>query len=315
MTSPRLYLKMKTKSWQTSPPSRFYRLLGLILSYAFWVILVRLLTLTFITYFTISPTTRFQDISDAFSSNEVSLMGLASLFFVILSCKLNPLTSTKTKEVISQEKFEKNFIPGFIQGIFFAFGIILAFLFNGTYRYLGYFIQLNEAPLELANILMRMMALAMLAYCEEFLFHYKIQRDLSGVLPDFVAASVIAVIYCSIKMLQFDLGTMHLMTLFLVSVTLFYRTRNEGRFAKGAGFWSAILILFQPLLSLPIFGNHFSGILLIKYESTRDLDSSRSAIRFLTGGAGGPLSSFTFQLLLILDIARSILKKKNRKVR
>lgn len=293
--------------------------------YGFWVWAIRLLTLTLITYFTISPTSHFQDISDSFSSNEVSLMGLASLLFVALLCGLNPLTSTSVSEVISRERIEKGFLPGFVQGTFFAGGMLLAFLLTQVYRYLGYFIPLDEAPLELVNVLLRMAALGALAYCEEFIFHYKISKYLEGYLSNTAIAVLIGISYCSVKLLQFDLGTMHLITLFLVSVSLYFRAQDESQFARGAGFWAAILILFHPLLSLPIFGNNFSGILLIKYQNIApthlynhshdyftSTPTSDSIIRILTGGAGGPLSSFAFQLLLILDIGRNTFRRKKK---
>ncbi len=282
--------------------------------YAFCVLTVRLLALTLITYLTISPTARFQDISDAFSSNEVSLMGLAALTFVVLLCHLNPITRTTIPELMTREQITKSFVPGFMKGAVIAVGIILAFLLSGAYRFWGYFIQFGEAPLELANILLRTGALVALAYSEEFIFHYKLSNYLKNTIPDFLSACFIAVLYCVIKVLQFDLGMMHLVSLFLVSVSLYYRTLNEGEFAKGAGFWSAILVIFHPLLSLPIFGNHFSGILLIKFQTeianSISIEKNHSMIRFLTGGAGGPLSSFAFQLFLILDIGQSILKRR-----
>jgi hypothetical protein len=104
---------------------------------------------------------------------------------------------------------------------------------------------------------------------------------------------------------------MHLVTLFLASLALFTRSISEGDFTRGAGFWAAILIVFHPLLSLPILGNEFSGALLIKYESVASaVDTASATHRFLTGGLGGPISSFAFQLVLILDIVRSILRQK-----
>src|SRR4051794_18548990 len=116
-------INIRSLSWLrrlTNRNSWLYRVSILIGLYAFFVLVVRLVTLSFITYFTISPTSRFQDISDAFSSNEVSLMGLAALFFVGLLCKLNPLTTTTTTEVITRDQIEKSFLPGFIQGTVFA---------------------------------------------------------------------------------------------------------------------------------------------------------------------------------------------------
>ena len=89
-----------------------------------------------------------------------------------------------------------------------------------------------------------------------------------------------------------------------------------------AGFWSALLIVFQPILSLPILGHDFSGWVLIKYQAIVPEAASDSfniiepastygdTIRFITGGAGGPLASFAFQLLLIFDILRGAIRYK-----
>lgn len=297
--------------------------------YAIWVVGFRLLTLTFITYFTISPTAHFQDISDAFSSNEVSLMGLSSLLFVGLLYSLNPLSNTSLSDLITRDRIEKKFLPGFVRGAIFAGGIIFFFVLMGIYRYLGYFIQFDEAPLELANVVLRMAALGVFVYCEEYIFHLKLLQQLKGRMPDLGIALLIALLYSGIKILQFDLGLMQLVTLFLVSICLFYRSSPRSKsdlFARGAGLWAAALIVFQPVLSLPIFGNDFSGLLLLRYNSTFFEHHSEVAhiikmtglsqehlvtfTRILSGGAGGPLSSFAFQLVLILDISRNILIRK-----
>ncbi len=293
-----------------------YRPLAFISFYAFWILIFRLLALSCIAYFTLSPTSHFQDITDAWSASEVSVIGLSALLFVSLLCGLYPLTSTSLSEVITRKSIERGFLPGFIQGAFFAGGIVLAFLLSGVYRYLGYFIQLNEAPLEIINIILRMTALVTLVFCEEFIFRYKLRKFLSQHLPEKIAVHIVAGCYCLVKILQFDLGIMHFFTLYLVSLSLFYRSPDSSQFAKSAGFWAAILIIFQPILSLPIFGNDFSGILLVKYQPIAKIedptDPSHSVIRFLTGGLGGPISSFTFQLLLILDICRSIFRQKKQ---
>jgi hypothetical protein len=296
-----------------------------ITTYWFWVVGVRLLTLTLITYFIISPTSRFQDISDAFSSNEVSLMGLSALFYTGLLYGLNPLTQTTLSEIVSREKIEKQFLPGFIQGAILSGGIIILFVVAGVYRHLGYYIPLEEAPIELANIILRMATLAILAYCEEFIFRHKFSNFLIKHLPQLAAFNITALVYCVTKCFQFNLGVMHTITLYLISIALSYRcfSSAQNQFAKGAGFWAAVLIVFQPILSLPIFGNDFSGILLIKYQTTASgilpqsqtlwqsgLGNTIPLNRFLSGGIGGPLASFIFQLLLILDIGRNILRRK-----
>jgi hypothetical protein len=289
------------------------RPLSVVMLYGCWVITVRLLALTFITYFTSSPTSHFQDITDAFSSNEVTLMGLAAFLFVALWCGLYPLTSTRPRDVLNREQIERGFLSGFVQGAFHAGGLILVFVLCGVYRYLGYFIQFGEAPLELANVLLRMAILCILTYSEAFIFHHKVAKQLEGIFPTSLVASLVALCFCGVKVLQFDLGIMHLVTLFLISVSIYYRnlSRNEleNRFSKGAGFWAAVLIIFNPLLSLPIFGNEFQGLLWFKYQPGTQ---SSTLTRLITGGVGGPISSFTFQLLLIIDIGRSILRIRSR---
>jgi hypothetical protein len=298
-------------------PHWIHKPIKIILFYAFWILGIRLVSLSLITYFMISPTSHFQDISDTFSSYEIVIMGLSAFLFVFFLFSLNQVKTISYDQLITREQIEKRFFPSFIQGAFFAGAMALAFILSGVYRYLGYFIQLDDATLELLNLIIQMAALIALAYSEEFIFHYYLKKSLSENIPPLILGNVIAIFYCGIKMVQFDLGILHLITLYLVSLCLFYRTQNEEEFAKGAGFWAGILITFHPLLSLPVFGNSISGILLIKYQPPNhtpalDLDSAHALKRLITGGLGGPFSSFTFQLLLLLDISRSILKKNQK---
>lgn len=284
------------------------------LAYGAWVFFARLLALTFMTYLMISPTSHFQDMGEAFSSNEVSLMGLASFLFLVLFFWLRPLTSISIDEIISRNHIEKLFLPGFIKGTLFSSGLVIVFLLTGAYRNLGYLIQFHEAPVELINIFLRIGALIALAYCEEFYFRHKLVHYFSGHLSRLGIATAITLLYCAIKLIQFDLGLMHLLSLYLVSMALTYRAFNEKEFSTGAGIWAGILTTFHPLLSLPILGNDFSGILLLKPQTllpgvlpSETIDTIR---RLITGGAGGPLSSFTFQIFIFLDICRSILKQR-----
>jgi len=276
--------------------------------YTSWIVAFRLLVLTLITYFLMASNSRFQEISDAFASNELMLMGLSAFIFVLLLRGLNPLTSTTTAEIFTPHRFEKRFAPGFLHGAVLALGVTLAFLLSGLYRYLGFFIQFEEAPLAVGNVLLRIMTLGALVYCEEFIFRHKIMNSLRKQLPDIYAALITALLYCAVKAVQFDLGLMHLTTLFLLSLSLALRSIVDGDFSRAAGFAAGLLVVFHPLLSLPILGNDFQGILLVKYQAASDLDSSTS--RFLTGGVGGPLSSFALQFLFLIDVIQGLIKNK-----
>lgn len=292
-------------------------------AYSAWIAFFKLLVLTFLTYFLLNSSDhkiRYEEVNEAFGATELGIMGLSALLFVGALRAMNPLTSTTFPEIFTPLRFEKKFLPGFAQGAVMAAGVILAFVLSGTYKYLGFFVQFEETPLAIGNVLLRTLSLIGLVYCEEFIFRKKILghllrwRTSRPGLPlgsDLAVATVVSLLYCAVKALQFELGVMHWMTLFLVSLSLSLRALGEKDFVEGAGFWAAILIVFHPLLSLPVFGNEFSGIMLVKFQalpSASDADNITDAtLRFLSGGPGGPISAFAFQLLLAFDIARRLL--------
>ncbi len=307
------------KGWNRGHIHILWKIFKWIGAYALWMLGVQLFSLTLITYFTVSPSSRFQDISDIYSANTITCIGFSSVFWLLLHSWFNPISTHSTHSYLTRRHIEKYFFPGFIQGLFMAAGLIFTFLLCGTHRYIGYLIQLEETPLsEYCNIISRIGALICLAYGEGIIFHHKINRFISHHFSFDVSAQLIAVLYCSIKCLQFDLGWMHLVTLYLVSLAFSYYSCH---FAKSAGCWAAILILFHPLLSLPIFGNDFSGIFFIKYAPQlnftheivlKGFENINGMTRFFTGGMGGPLASFIFQFFLILSIGRSILFKTRK---
>lgn len=311
-------------SWNSV--ARLGRALGYVAAYSAWILAFRLLVLTFLTYFLMASgrRPRFEDISEAFGANELTVMGLGALLFVALLRALHPVTTTTTAEIFTPARFEKYFLPGFAHGATLAAGVTLAFVLSGHYRYLGSFIPFEEAPLAGLTVLVRILALGVFAYCEEFIFRHKISRYLMeqlGVAKStqlagrLVTASVVAVLYCGIKLLQFDLGVMQLGTLFLVSIALSFRTFGDKDFGRGAGFWAAMLIVFQALLSLPALGGDFAGIILIKYQAPLSSSTGDDAARLLTGGVGGPLSSLALQMLLALDIGRGLFQFRKRRPR
>lgn len=303
------------------------RALTILACYVAWIALFRLLVLTLITYFVMSSSRlrpRFEEVSEAFGANELGIMGIGALIFALLFPLLNPLTTTSYREICTAERFEKKFLPGFAQGAILASAVVSAFIISGLYRYLGFFVQFEETPLALVNVVIRTMSIGAMVYCEEFLFRHKIYshvlrwkealRPASGrstVITDFALVAGVALAYCAVKSFQFEVGLMHWITLFLVSLSLTLRTRIERDFAMGAGFWAALLVVFHPLLGLPVFGNDFSGLFLVKYQALPgEQEGTISTLRFLSGGPGGPISAFALQLLLLLDIARGIVKYK-----
>jgi hypothetical protein len=247
---------------------------------------------------------RFEDVTETLSANELTLMGVSAILFVVTLRLLNPITSTTSAEIFTPTRLERGFVPGFLQGSVLATGFVVALLIAGTYRYLGFFIQVEETPMAASAVLTRIVALGCLAYFEEFIFRHKLTEHLEHLMPRPAAAVAVALAYCAVKGIQFDLGVMQALTLLLISLALSARRALEDDFTRGAGYWAALLIVFQPILSLPALGGDFSGLFLIKYQP----NESSELTRLLTGGAGGPLSGLLFQALVAGDAARSLLE-------
>lgn len=299
--------------------------MALLCAYVAWMIFFKLLILTLTTYLVVSSSaqqSKLQDIHEALSAGELGFMGLGALIFTALIPLLNPISSTTFREIFTPERFEKRYLLGFSQGAVFACCASLAFLLSGTYRYLGFFIHFEDMSFALGSVLLRALSLGVLVYCEEFLFRNKLLKYFKVGLDNtqwnqtqvgLATALLLSFGYCATKALQFDLGWMHLLTLFLVSLSLSIRSLKNNDFTDGAGFWSAVLIIFHSLLSLPILGNDFAGLILVKYQSViRDdgISTTGGLLRFLSGGQGGPLSAFAIQLLFLLDVTRCFLRYK-----
>ncbi len=328
---------------------KYFPALAYFSGYSVWIGAFKLLALTFITYFVLASRTHaahFEDVNDAYGSAELSILALCALSFVLLQRLFDPLQSRSAPKIFTPQRFEKYFLPGFLHGSVLATGVLIAFLFSGIYHYLGFFVHFDQAPLALAAILIRILSIGVFVYCEEYIFREKIMGSIRRVdderealrtpvipLPkktkrkrfrvknrEYAAIFATSILYVSIKYLQFDsdLGWMNGITLFLVSTYLGIRMLYERDFTTGAGFWTAVLIVFHPLMSLPIFGSggsDFGGLILIKYEQlATDLGTTASeTTRFFSGGIGGPLASFAFQILMAFDIARNALRYKKRR--
>lgn len=302
--------------------SPLWKALGWALSYGFFVGAFRLLMLTFVTYFVLSSganAPRFDDVSDALATTELTFIAFGAFLFLVLGHALKPTENVRLRDYISAHRLEAEFFPGFAQGSLLATGVVLAFFLAGVYRYLGAFLQFEESPWAVGGSLLRALNLFVLVYCEEILFRERIQnlirqapifarfqKESHNAWRDLALCALVSFLFCSIKVLQFDLGWMHALTLFLASLALSLRRMaggSLGDFVRGAGFWAGILIVFHVFLSLPIFGNEFTGIFVVKYQpSVNELEQQSATLRFLSGGAGGPLSSFAVQLLLLLQV-------------
>jgi hypothetical protein len=285
-------------------PAELTKPVLLIAAYGAWILVFRMLCLSFLIYFLTRAgrSATFEEINEAFSNNEVPFIGLSAVLFALLLKGLSPLIDRSGALSFSWKEIKSAYIPGFLRGSVLGLSIVAAFLLLGSFRFVGFFVQIEDTPLVILGIILRIGALLSIGLCEEYLF-----RSQGYTLPIRVLA--LSVVYCVVKLAQFDLSWMHFATLLLFSTVLAIRRLNEGTFLNGAGFWSGILIVFHPLFSLPIFGSDFSGIFLLKYQTQSNIPA------FISGGAGGPLSSVAFQAVLLIEVVRGLLAyQKSRKL-
>ncbi|MFL5812851.1 MAG: hypothetical protein ACJ763_04690 [Bdellovibrionia bacterium] len=313
--------------------------IAILATYLCWTAVFKFISLTFVTYFVLSSgnteNSHFEDVNEALSSSQLALSALCAGGYVLLLRVFQPFaysTRNGSYELFSTHKVETRFLPGLLHGSVLAAGMTLAFLLGGVYRYLGFFIQADQAPLAMASLLFRICSITAFIYLEEFIFRQRILKCLTrrGELEEttpsnefwhnMAAVAFTAAMYVGVKLYQFDLGWMQALTLYFVALALGLQALS-GDFVLAAGFWAAVLIVFQALLSLPIFGNEFSGLILIKYQSLAPEAATEfwapesnygETLRFITGGAGGPLASLAFQLLILFDVLRNAVRYRRR---
>jgi hypothetical protein len=280
----------------------------LLTAYGFWILIFRLIAMTFVIYFltrTSGKQVLFEEVNETFAAHELSIIGFGAAAFVLILKGFAPLWRESSFQIVSWPDIRQNFMPGFLQGMLLAAALVTAFLLAGTFRFVGFFVQIEDTPLALFGIFVRSASLVAFVFCEEVLFRrYSLASLLrqkgDGLKTIFWKVGVLSVAYCVIKLIQFDLGWMHLITLLLLSLALSVRQLNGEPPSRGAGFWCGILICFQPLFSLPVFGSDFSGVFLVKYQEYT------TPLRLFSGGAGGPLAGFAFQFLLLIETVRGL---------
>lgn len=296
-------------------------------SYIAFQALFRLITLSIVTYLMNADPSRhprFEEISELFFSNEIVIVGYAALAYLgiwrfftpivrgilpHLRWSISPPTLPRTGS--AAREFAQTLWPGMAQGLITATGILTALLLSGTYRYLGLFMQLDEAPLALLSFMLRAGAILSLCVCEEMVFRGTIFKMFQGKVALVLSVAATSFLYLAAKTAQFDFSWMQGVSLLLVSAALCVRIHSGDPLLRGAGFLAALLVLFHVCFSLPLFGSEFTGPILIK-SSTIESELPELFARFLTGGAGGPFSSFAFQAILVVDILRHAVQHRRK---
>lgn len=283
--------------------------------YCAWQEILRATVLTLMTYFLMGPRTRLQDISEVSSANELLVVGYSALAFLLITRRFYPLLTMIPPGQLSPTRVLPQFIPTFLRGLLLGFTVAAVYVAADYYEYVGAFMQVDETISMLLSISVRSFAIISMVIAEEYLLRKIFLNRISNRVSPVYASALSALAFALLKSFQFDLSWMQLITLTLIGFLLSLRCLAEGDFLKGAGLWAGLLVAFHPLLGLPIFGNEFSGVFVIQFQNPVDTlgyGGSRRLISILTGGIGGPLSSFALQLVLTIYVARVLWKHRKK---
>lgn len=283
---------------------------GLVLAglYIAWNFAFQLFVLSIFTYFMARSGTTLGELSEILAGNRLTLVGLGSLFFMILVIRLNPISEVALNEVITPHLFEGQFYPGFIKGAVLACLWTFVFLAFGVYKYLGFFVQSETPAIAIVGLILKALALFSLIYVDEFVFRQKFLDFTRLSIHPIRAFALSAFLYTLTKAVPFYLGISHLLTLSLLGFWLALRRSDDEGFSSGAGLVFGFLAVCHCVFSLPILGNESQGVALLRYQIHFDLDSPW--VRYLSGGSGGPLSSILVQFFLGLDITNRLWRHK-----
>ncbi len=286
------------------------RPLLLFATYATWMGGCRLVVLTLVTYVFMATGGHIQEISEVLGSNEVIVAAFASTGFVTLVRLLFPLSAISQEVLLDPERIEKRFIPGFLRGSVIMAAITCALLITDSYEYLGLLVNLDNFFGTFGIMALRTAALVAFVFCEEYLFRGKIQGAMLKRFSPAVSVAITSIAYCGIKTVLFELGTMQYLTLFLFSWLAGLIAIRDEDYGYGAGMLSGLFVVGNVILGLPVLGNEFSGVVLLRLRG--DWIPAQGALSYyLTGGVGGPLSGFVLQLVLLVQIAVVTYRMRN----
>ena len=283
------------------------RTAGLVLGYFLWIKLVQVISLSLLTYYAASGSANsfsaghLQEINDLYSNYELSIAAGTTILFVFFLRALYPLTTLSSlRALMTWGRIRHSFIPGLYRGMAIATAFVGALLVSGYYVFGGFFVQLDEPLVATFMLALKALALLLFVYMEEYLFRRKLFQALHERLSREAAAIVCMAAYLLVKIFQFDLGLMQTLTVALISIVLSSQSAFQRDFGFGAGQWGGVLVVFHVFFGLPVFGIPQPGVFSLRYTGpVLDLDWLSQITRLLTGGTGGPLSSASFQALLL----------------
>lgn len=285
---------------------------GYFLSYAVWTVLFRLFVLTLVTSLLMSSSAKLEEISEIFHAHEMIVAGASAALYTLLLYRLYPLSSVRDEPLWIKDLIKSQFFPSLVRGAALAFGLCLAFILSNQYQYVGFFYQTENSMAAFGALLIRALAIVCMVYLEEFLFRYKLITRLREEVPPVVTILFTSLLFCSIKWVQFDSNWPTTLSLLLISLIFSIHTLAGRSYVQGAGFLSGLLFMTHVILGLPLFEIEFRSFFLIQYGGSNSslLSPDQKFAEFLTGGAHGLFASGVLQIILCLQLIKSVFRNK-----
>jgi hypothetical protein len=280
--------------------------------YFLFTLFFQFLFLTVITYFLIASSQKppkLEEVSDFFANN--------NLIWSAVSAFLFSAVIRKREELRAPRKFDKRLAQWFraadlyygIATATLVFALLVLWMFvNEYYVFEGFVFQLDGSFLPILNLIGQSIALLVWIHSEEFIFREFLFRQIAGRARFWSWVVLFSGVYALLKYWQFHLGITQSLTFFFVSMFLYTERLVRGTRIFGETFWFFLLGFIHLGASLPIMGIEVSGLFGLQYKSMFGEPSTfgellrvttdKRIVLFLSGGIGGPLSSFALQLIL-----------------
>lgn len=280
----------------------FLLLLGLALALAFGM---RLSFLTLLTYFLMPSQPRLQDLSDAAAALGIFPAALASIGGIALLRFVTPFPRDYNRGYAPWQGLRRQFSPGLLQGFAIGLGLTLAFSLSGLYQLQSGWPAQGEGLGGMLSLGIRATAILLMVYCEELFFRKILLERFARLEGSLLPVICVALGYCALKEVQFELAWMQRLTLLLLSFSLTFAALHRKDWLRGTGVYAGFLLLTHLGFGLPIFASEGGGVFILQYTGGAD----RLAVA-LTGGLGGPLSSLATQALLFAALLREFRRPK-----
>jgi len=288
-----------TRTW-TAPPaastlSKMVKSGLFIASYWLWLALAHLIGLSLVTYGVMDATPRFNEIADLYFTNYWTIQGWAAGLFLLVNAGLTVGRAASWPE-FHWSNIKIKVLPLVLRTGIAALGWVLLMLWVTPAQFLGPGFSWEEGFWPLLSCISRAIAWLAWAFAEEWVFRKVLLEKLRTRYSAWISILIVTALWTLTRSWHQGLGLNQTITLILLGMALGLSVCQGRSYLTGAAILGTSTLIFQVLFSLPVLGQDFTGIWIIKFRA-------ENLLQLVSGGPGGPLSSAFLQLALASWIA------------